>query len=98
VGDALAGFPDAGVLINKDPTTSYTWQLQVPGFSSRAHLERLEAPAVFSTNGVTLGGQSFGDTTTTGVLPGPPQTEAVLPRARRLHGQAAAASAALMTQ
>jgi hypothetical protein len=86
------------VLINKDPTTSYTVQLQVPGFSSRAHLERLEAPAVFSTNGVTLGGQSFGDTTTTGVLPGPPQTEAVSPVLGGYTVKLPAASAALLTQ
>jgi hypothetical protein len=86
------------VLINKDPTTSYTVQLQVPGFSSQAHLERLKAPDVSSADGVTLGGQSFGDTTTTGVLPGPPQTETVSPVLGGYTVKLPPASAALLTQ
>ena len=86
------------VLINKDPTQSATVKLQVPGFSSQAHLERLEAPDVFSTDGVTLGGQSFGDSTTTGVLPGPPQTETVSPALGGYTVTLPPASAALLTQ
>ena len=86
------------VLINKDPTQSATVKLQVPGFSSQAHLERLEAPDVFSTDGVTLGGQSFGDSTTTGVLPGPPQTETVPPALGGYTVTLPPASAALLTQ
>jgi Glycosyl hydrolase family 79 C-terminal beta domain len=86
------------VLINKDPTTSATVQLQVPGFSSTAHLERLEAPTVFSTDGVTLGGQSFGDETTTGTLAGPPQTEDVTPVLGNYTVTLPPASAALLTQ
>ena len=86
------------VLINKDPTTSATVQLQVPGFTSDAHLERLEAPAVSSTDGVTLGGQSFGDETTTGTLPGPPQTETVSPVLGSYTVTLPPGSAALLTQ
>ncbi len=86
------------VLINKDPTTSVTVQVQVPGFTDTAHLERLAAPDVFSTDGVTLGGQSFGDSTTTGILPGPPQTEPVTPVLGNYTVTLPPASAALLTQ
>ncbi|HEY1592051.1 MAG TPA: glycosyl hydrolase family 79 C-terminal domain-containing protein [Solirubrobacteraceae bacterium] len=86
------------VLINKDPTTSYTVTLQVPGFTSNASLERLQASDVFSTNGVTLGGQSFGDETTTGLLPGLPQTETVAPTLGNYTVTLPPASAALLTQ
>jgi hypothetical protein len=86
------------VLINKDPTTSYTVTLQVPGFTSTAQLERLQAPDVFSTSGVTLGGESFGNETTSGVLPGPPQTESVAPVLGNYTVTLPPASAALLTQ
>jgi hypothetical protein len=67
------------VLINKDPSADYQVQLQVPGADPlhSASLERLAAPGLGSTNGVTLGGQSFGDATTSGILP-PPQTQPAL--------------------
>jgi hypothetical protein len=86
------------VLINKDPTTSYTVQVQVPGFTSQAQLERLEAPTVFSTDGVTLGGQTFGDETTTGSLPGTQQTETVNPVLGNYTVTLPPASAAVLTQ
>ncbi len=85
------------VLINKDPANAATVQLQVPGFSSNAHLERLEAPAVDSTDGVSLGGQSFGDDTTTGALPSP-HTETVSPVLGSYTVTLPPASAALLTQ
>jgi hypothetical protein len=85
------------VLINKDPTTSYAVSLQVPGFTSTAQLERLQAPSVSSTDGVTLGGQSFGDETTSGVLP-PPQTESVAPVLGSYTVMMPPGSAALLTQ
>jgi hypothetical protein len=61
-------------LINKDPNAEHDVALQVPGGVTQGSLEMLAAPAINSTTGVTLGGQSFGDETTTGTLPGPPQT------------------------
>ncbi|HEY2161196.1 MAG TPA: glycosyl hydrolase family 79 C-terminal domain-containing protein [Solirubrobacteraceae bacterium] len=86
------------VLINKDPTQSATVQVQVPGFTNVAHLERLLAPDVFSTDGVTLGGQGFGDETSTGTLPGSPQTEPVSPVLGSYKVTLPPASAALLTQ
>jgi hypothetical protein len=62
------------VLINKQQTTAVTVQLQLPGGQSTASLESLLAPSVRATSGVTWGGQTFGVKTTTGVLPGAPQT------------------------
>src|SRR5258708_38859449 len=86
------------VLINKDPTQSATVQVQVPGFTKVAHLERLSAPDVFSTDGVMLGGQSFGDETSTGTLPRSPQTELVSPVLGSYRVTLPPASAALLTQ
>jgi hypothetical protein len=57
------------VLINKSTTTAQNVQVQVPDASS-ANVEWLHAPSATATSGVTLGGQTFGDETTTGSLPG----------------------------
>jgi hypothetical protein len=86
------------VLINKDLSNSYDVHLQVSGFASKAQLEWLQAPTASSTDGVTLGGQSFGDSTTTGVLPGPPQTQTVIPVLGRYTITLPPASAVLLTQ
>jgi hypothetical protein len=86
------------VLINKDPSNTYQVQVQVPGLSGPAQLERLQAPSPDSTNQVTLGGHSFGDETTTGSLPGPPQTEPVVGAAGTYSITVPAASAAMLSQ
>jgi hypothetical protein len=86
------------VVINKDPANTYQVQLHVAGLSGQAHLERLEAPSVDSTSGVTLGGETFGDETTTGTLPGPPQTETVTPVLGNYTVTLPPGSAALLTQ
>jgi len=67
------------VVINKDPSTSYQVQLQVGGITGPANLTWLQAPTVSATDGVTLGGQSFGDETSTGQLSGVEQTQQVSP-------------------
>jgi hypothetical protein len=56
-------------LINKDPTAAHDVSLAVSGATATGALETLQAPSVSSTDGVTLGGQTFGDETTTGTLP-----------------------------
>ena len=55
------------VLINDSLTSAHTLQVNAPAHGS-AQLVRLLAPNVASTTGVTLGGQSFGSSTTTGLL------------------------------
>jgi hypothetical protein len=62
-----------------------------------ATLERLEAPSASARSGVTLGGQSFGRVTTTGLLAGPRQAF-VVARARDGYAfRVPAGSAALLT-
>jgi hypothetical protein len=61
------------VLINKSSTPANV-ALQVPGAGGRASLEWLRAPSLTSTSGVTLGGQTFGTSTRTGVLASPHTT------------------------
>jgi hypothetical protein len=60
------------VLINKSLTDSTSVSVSVPGASS-ASVEWMQAPSASSNSGVTIGGQSFGNRTTTGTL-GPMQT------------------------
>jgi hypothetical protein len=85
------------VVINKDPGTSYSVQLQVNGLTSPAKLTWLQAPAVSATSGVTLGGQSFGNQTTTGTLPAP-QTQPIQPVLGTYTIQMPPGSAVLLTQ
>jgi hypothetical protein len=54
-------------------------KVRVPAVHGAAALERLEAPSVHATSGVTLGGQSFGPATTTGLLAGSSSVVAVKP-------------------
>jgi hypothetical protein len=84
-------------LINKDPQTPVTVQLQLPGSGGAASLERLSAPGLTATDGVSLGGQSFGDTTSSGTLP-PPSQETVSPQLGYYNVDLPAASAALLTR
>lgn len=72
---------------------------QAPGGSGGAPLGALElllAPSLRSTTGVTLGGQTFGAQTETGVLP-PPQTYPVAPTGDVYTVSMPPASAALLT-
>ncbi|HUE27748.1 MAG TPA: glycosyl hydrolase family 79 C-terminal domain-containing protein [Solirubrobacteraceae bacterium] len=85
------------VVINKDPTNSYQLQLQVAGMSGPAELERLQASSASATNGVTLGGQTFGDETTTGTLGGTRQTEPLVPLLGTYTFTVPAASAAMLS-
>ncbi len=83
-------------LINKDPVNAYDVQVQVPN-ANLASLNYLQAPSVSSTSGVTLGGQSFGSSTTTGTLP-PQQTSTALAVAGVYTVHVPVASAVLLTQ
>jgi hypothetical protein len=65
------------VIINEDPSNPQSLVFQAPG--SSATVEQLTAASVNATGGVTLGGQSFGDETATGLLTGQPQASTVYP-------------------
>ncbi|MGO9886815.1 MAG: glycosyl hydrolase family 79 C-terminal domain-containing protein [Solirubrobacteraceae bacterium] len=84
------------VLINDDTTRAQTLAVRVPGARGAAGLERLEAPSVEATSGVTIGGQTFGAETTTGALPTVAPV-AVVPRAGDYDVRMPAASAAMLT-
>jgi len=64
------------VLTNAGPRT-HELAVRVPGKWGSATLTRLIAPGPSATSGVTLGGQSFGAQTSTGVLAGRAQTASV---------------------
>lgn len=57
------------VLINDDPNGSYSVHLHLPNRQPALALDLLRAPSLTSTQGITLGGESFGTRTRTGVLP-----------------------------
>jgi hypothetical protein len=83
-------------LINKDPAAEHDVSLSVAGATTPGSLETLQAPGVSATSGVTLGGQTFGDETTTGTLP-PLSTTPVAPVAGTYTVPLPAGSAALLT-
>jgi hypothetical protein len=85
------------VVINQDPTAEHTVSVAVPGASATGALEALSAPAISATSGVTLGGQTFGDETSTGVLPTAPATTPVAPTSGSYAITAPPASAELLT-
>lgn len=86
------------VLINKDPATVATVQIRLPGSGGAAALTRLEAPSLAATSGVTLGGQSFGISTTTGQLPGQPSSTSVHAASGSYAVDLPPASAAMLTR
>jgi hypothetical protein len=57
-------------LINDSTIRSPTALIRAPASGSHATLERLRAPSVSSSTGVTLAGQTFGTDTGTGRLGG----------------------------
>ncbi len=69
-GVRSATAPARAVLINYSSTEDRTVALHLPGGSGQATVERLQAPSVAATSGVTIGGRSFGPLTTTGKLTG----------------------------
>ncbi|HUA03589.1 MAG TPA: glycosyl hydrolase family 79 C-terminal domain-containing protein [Solirubrobacteraceae bacterium] len=84
------------VLINES-AHAHTVRLRIQRTSAPGTLEYLTAPSLKAQTGVTLGGQSFGASTTTGRLAGAPHTTAVAPRSGRYAVRLPAASAAMLT-
>jgi hypothetical protein len=85
------------VLINDYTTHSRTLAVKVAGTRGLAALDRLRAPGIRARNGVTLGGQSFGSATTTGLLAGRPQLSALAPVSGDYVVNLPPASAAMLT-
>ena len=86
------------VLLNESPTRALTIAVKSPGSAEGpATLERLQAPSLSADRGVTLGGQSFGSATLTGVLQGPRQVEPIPDRQGRFLVPLPSGSAALLT-
>jgi hypothetical protein len=61
------------VLINEYHRDTKYVRLRIPGARASAKLMWLRAPSIAATSGITLGGQSFGATTSTGLLAGKQQ-------------------------
>jgi hypothetical protein len=85
------------VLINDSSTRARSVALRLPAAGGPGALERLTAPALDSTAGVTLGGRSFGTQTTSGILAGRPLDALVSRVAGRYVVRLPPASAALLT-
>jgi hypothetical protein len=85
------------VLINYDVAHPKTLAVRVNATPAAATLERLQAPSVRSTQGVTLGAKTFGPQTTTGVLSAPLQTVQLATTAGAYLVRLPAASAAMLT-
>jgi Glycosyl hydrolase family 79 C-terminal beta domain len=56
------------VLVNNDPAGAAIATVRIPTASGSATLTRLQAPTLSATGDVTIGGQSFGTLTSTGLL------------------------------
>jgi hypothetical protein len=83
-------------LINKDPVAEHDVSLSISGATETGSVQTLQAASVSATSGVTLGGQTFGDETSTGVLP-TPATTPLTPVAGTYTVPLPAGSAALLT-
>ena len=87
------------LLVDKDPGRAREVRVPVPAGTrgKAATVERLTAPGVGATGGVTLGGRTFGARTSTGTLAAPRATPAPRNRAGDLVVRVPGASAALVT-
>jgi hypothetical protein len=83
------------VIVNESPTRGA--DVMVSGLTGGpAQLQRLSAPSVSATTGITLGGRTFGTDTATGQL-GPPLRDAVAPHRGAYRARVPAASALVLT-
>lgn len=85
------------VLINRDSSAQGIVLVRDPSAIGTATIERLQAPGLSATTTVTLGGQTFGGETSTGLLTGTPQPIAVAPHAHVYTVRVPPASAAMLT-
>ena len=85
------------VVVNKDSRRAHKVVLRIPGAGGRARVERLVAPWVGATKGVTLAGQAYKPQTTDGVLRGKHVSEHLVRKSGAYRVFMPAASAALVT-
>lgn len=85
------------VVINKRLALSQVLRLRIAGAGGSATVEQLRAPSVNATSGVTLGGQTFGTTTASGVLAGPVPDDTLAPSGGTYTVRVPAASATMLT-
>jgi hypothetical protein len=85
------------VLINDDTEVTQTVSVRIPGAHAAATLERLRGRGLTSTTGVTLGGQGFGNDTTTGTLAGHSAADSVKQSGGAYVVRLPKASAAMLT-
>ena len=101
--DSLNAFatraPDGTVriVVINETTTRRVVRVRVSAPFQTATLELLTAPSLRATSRVTLGGQSFGSSTTTGQLAGTQRTDAVPPTRGEYTVRVPPASAAMLT-
>ena len=84
------------VVLSNDGSGSRVLAVRIDGADGRASLYRLTAPSASATSGVTLGGQSFGAETGTGLLAGQSESFSVTPADGRYVVSLPATSAALL--
>ncbi|MGI8711978.1 MAG: glycosyl hydrolase family protein [Solirubrobacteraceae bacterium] len=85
------------VLINDSRQNAVTVAVRAPGSARAAIVQRLRAPGIRATRGVTLNGQTFGQTTTTGALDGRTHSVVLASVRDRYVVRLASASAVLLT-
>jgi Glycosyl hydrolase family 79 C-terminal beta domain len=85
------------VVINKRLSGAQTVRLRIAGATGTASVEQLQATNVHATSGVTLGGQTFGAATSTGLLSGPPAGLTVAPAGGTYSVRVPAASATMLS-
>ena len=85
------------VVINKRLAGAQTLSLRIAAARGTATVEQLRAPSAGATSGVTLGGQTFGAATTSGVLAGPVAHDTLAPSGGAYTVTVPAASATMLT-
>lgn len=85
------------VLINDYTARARTVAVRIPGVRGAATLERLTGRGITARTGVTLGGQTYGSTTTTGLLAGDSTVTGVTRRGGGYVVRLPRASAAMLT-
>ena len=85
------------VVINKHLRNAETVRLRIPGVKGAATVEQLRAPGMQARRGVTIGGQTFGATTSTGELTGRATSPTLAPTRGTYVVRVPGASATMLT-